>query len=66
MKSTIEVPNKFVPVKLEVVFESAYELSDFIARLKADNHLPNSVDGVIRQLEAFQDALTLKEGKKNV
>jgi hypothetical protein len=58
MKSTVEIPNKFIPVKLEVVFESAYELSDFISRLKADTRLPNSVDTLIRKLEAFQIPVT--------
>jgi len=61
VKSEIAMVNKFRPVKLEIIFESNFEFGDFIARLKADNHLPNPTEGLIRQLEAFQDALVLSE-----
>ena len=61
MKSEIARSTKFVPVKLEVIFESAFELSDFIGRLKADNHLPSTVEGLILQLEAFQFALSIPD-----
>lgn len=63
MKSEIMRTTNFIPVKLEIIFESHFELNDFIARLKADNHLPNPTDGLIRQVEAFAEALYIKEGK---
>lgn len=61
MKSEIKIQNNFRPVKLEIIFESAFELSDFIGRLKADNHLPSSVQGLIRQMEDFEKKLPIDE-----
>lgn len=53
MKLDIKRQTDFVPIKLEITFESWFEIHDFIERLKHDNHLPNPSSPVISKVENF-------------